>query len=90
MTEVTNDVLVERLEGVTKLINEKFTDNEKSHGVLLAQTCKVEVQVAKTNGKVGTLENFKNQVIGALIMMNIIILPMAFIIISSWLAKKGI
>ena len=89
MSEVTNvDVLVERIEGVTQLINEKFTDNEKSHSAILAQTCKVETQVARTNGRVNGLENFKNQVIGALIMMNIIILPVAFIIISNWINNK--
>lgn len=90
--EVDNNVLVERLEGVTrlineqqnsitKLVNERFAENEKSHSNILAQTC-------KTNGRVSGLENFKNKVIGALIAMNIIILPVVFIVISKWLEGK--
>lgn len=79
--EVTNNVLVERLEGVTKLINEKFTENEKGHNAILAQTC-------KTNGRVTNLEDWKNKIIGALIMMNLIVLPVVFIAIQNFFGKK--
>ena len=78
--EVDNNVLVERLEGVTKLINEKFTENEKSHSAILAQTC-------KTNGRVNDLEGIKNKLVGALIMTNIVVLPIVYMMISNWLNK---
>ena len=78
--EATNDALVERLEGVTKLINEKFNENEKSHNAILAQTC-------KTNGRVSNLEDWKNKIIGALLMMNLIILPIVFMAINNWISK---
>jgi len=78
--EASNDALVERLEGVTKLINEKFTENEKSHNAILAQTC-------KTNGRVSNLEDWKNKIIGALLMMNLVILPIVFMAINNWINK---
>jgi len=80
MSEVDNNVLVERLEGITKLINEKFTENEKSHTAILSQT-------TRTNGRVTTLEDWKNKVIGALIMTNLILLPLLFCAISGWIKK---
>ena len=79
--DINTDVLVERLEGVTKLITDKFVENEKSHNIILIQT-------TKTNGRVSELENLKNKVIGALIVMNIILLPIVYIILSNWISKR--
>jgi hypothetical protein len=81
MPELDNNALLERLEGVTKLINEKFEHNAEQHNDILTQT-------KKTNGRVTDLESWKNKVIGALVMTNIIILPVMFMIISSWFNRK--
>ena len=71
-------VLVERLEGITKLINEKFIENEKSHNTILAQT-------TKTNGRVTCLEDWKNRMIGALVIMNILVLPLVFVFLKKFI-----
>ena len=78
---ISNEVLCEKLEGVIHLINEKFNNNETEHGAILEQT-------KKTNGRVSTLESWKAMIIGALIMTNIIILPMLFMIINNWFNGK--
>ena len=78
MSEINYDVLVERLEGITNLINERFSENDRSHNTILIQT-------TKTNGRVTKLEDWKNRMIGAIIIMNIVMLPLVFIMISSFL-----
>ncbi|MFA4833573.1 MAG: hypothetical protein WC619_01850 [Patescibacteria group bacterium] len=78
MPEVDNNVLVERLEGLTKLINEKFETNSDQHS-------KIEAQVVKTNGRVNSLEDWKNRIVGAIIIMNIVFLPIIFMVVNNWL-----
>lgn len=78
---MSNDVLVERIDGLRELINEKFADNDKSHAAILAQT-------TKTNGRVNHIEDWKSKVTGALIIMNIILVPIALMFIRAFIDKK--
>ena len=74
-THINIEILCERLDGIVNLITEKFDVNECSHQKIIEQT-------TKTNGRVTTLEAWRNKIIGALIISNIIILPILLIIIS--------
>jgi len=84
---ITNEVLAERLEGVSYLINEKFTTNEVSHEAILAQVKKTNGTVIVNTQRICNIEDWKNKIIGALIMTNLILLPVFFIIISNWFNK---
>ena len=74
-----NEILAE-IEGLRDLFNEKFDRNESDHA-------KIIVQTTKTNGRVCDLEGLKNKILGALVMTNLIILPVVFILLSNWLNK---
>jgi len=74
MGEITNNVLVERMKGITTLINEKFEENEKSHNIILEQT-------TKTNGRVRSLEIWRSFIVGGLSILTFM-LPFAFYFIN--------
>lgn len=74
MGEITNNVLVERMKGITTLINEKFEENEKSHNIILLQT-------TKTNGRVRSLEIWRSFIVGGLSILTFM-LPFAFYFIN--------
>lgn len=76
MSETTLEVLIERIDGLKELINEKFTTNEVGHSAILAQT-------TRTNGRVSRLESWQNKIIGGLVLSNIVIVP-----ILMWLVKE--
>jgi hypothetical protein len=84
---ITNEVLAERLEGVSHLINEKFTTNEVSHEAILVQVKKTNGTVIINTKRISDIEDWKNKIIGALVMTNLILLPVLFIIISNWFNK---
>ena len=79
-THINIEVLCERLDGIVNLITEKFDVNECSHQKIIEQT-------TKTNGRVTTLEAWRNKIIGALIISNIIILPTLFLLVKYILEK---
>ena len=88
MPEISNEVLSEKLEGVVHLIEEKFKTNESSHDAILAQVKKTNGTVIANTQRISNIEDWKNKVIGALVMTNLIFLPVLFIIISNWLNGK--
>lgn len=77
--EDKNEILV-RLDSLKELFLEKFNTNDDQHTSILIQT-------TKTNGRVTGLEDWKNKVIGALIMTNIIILPVLFILVREYFTR---
>lgn len=89
---ITNEVLAERLEGVSHLISEKFTafenTNNISHDTILVQVKKTNGTVIVNTARITNIEEWKNKIIGALIMTNLILLPVFFIIISNWFNGK--
>jgi len=82
--EISNNVLAERLDGVTLLINEKFSTNEVSHEAILEQVKRTNGTVVVNTVRISSLERWQNRIIGGLIFSNIIILPIAFMILKSW------
>jgi len=86
MSETTNEVLAERIGGMSQiisteitgmkeLISEKFTTNEVGHNAILIQT-------TKTNGRVTKLETWQNKIIGGLIISNMVVIP-----VLAWVVK---
>ena len=71
------ELVLSKLEDLEKLFNEKFEVNNQAHERTLEQ-------VVKINGRVGSLENLKNKVVGALFLANIIGVPLLIIFISSY------
>jgi len=55
--------------------------NQTLHEILV----RVEKQVIKTNGRVTDLEDWKNKIKGALIIMNIILIPLTLFIITKYI-----
>ena len=88
MPEISNEVLSEKLEGVVRLIEEKFKTNKSSHDAILEQVTRTNGTVKVNSSRLDVLENWKSTVVGALIAMNIVIIPVFFIIISNWLNGK--
>jgi hypothetical protein len=80
MEDQNNDVVLEKINGLTTLLEERFKNNDVHHDAILKQ-------VVKTNGRVTTLESWKNMVIGGLVLTNIVLLPMFFILLSHYLQK---
>ena len=76
--EELKELFKSEMKGLRSLFNEKFDTNEKAHEELITQT-------KKTNGRVSALENWKNRVIGALIMTNIIFVPIILIIVKRFI-----
>lgn len=70
--KIDSAVVVEMFKGLESLINQRFKENEDQHKVVVKHQ-------EKTNGRVTRLEEFKNRIIGALVIMNLIFLPIAFI-----------
>ncbi len=48
---------------------------------------RVVEQVLKTNGRVTALENWKNKIIGGLLVTNIILVPVAVTFLSKYVTK---
>jgi len=63
------DVLVERIEGLKNLINQRFEENH-------AANFRIEEQVKKTNGRVSSLEGWRNKMAGALLVISGVIVPL--------------
>lgn len=85
MAKKSNEVIAEQIHGLRELINEKFASNDSAHEAILAQT-------TKTNGRVTTLEaehldneRWKSRVTGALIIMNVIIVPVFLMFVQKYI-----
>ena len=85
---ITNEVLAERLDGVSHLIEEKFNTNDVSHDAILTQVRKTNGTVIVNTQRISTLEIWQNRIIGGLIVSNIVFLPIIFVIIKNWLDGK--
>lgn len=84
MSEITNEVLAERLEGLVKLINEKFNTNETAHNSILEQTKKTNGTVINNSSRISKLEVWQNRIIGGLIVSNMVVLPVIIVILKNW------
>jgi hypothetical protein len=67
--------------GLRELFLEKFDQNNRMHEAILTQT-------TRTNGRVRSLEVWRGIITGAVSIITIFFLPLAFVIIKSWLNLK--
>ena len=63
------EILVERIEGLKTLINTRFDENRSVNQ-------RIEDQFEKTNGRVNSLESWKDKIAGVLIIMSMIVVPL--------------
>ena len=81
---MNDETIMSEIKGLKELFNEKFRENEKSHDAILDQTKKTNGNVIGNAQRITRVEEWKNKVVGALIMTNIIILPILFIVVKNW------
>jgi hypothetical protein len=70
MKQVTNEVLLEKLKGLTDMIDEKFSENQKDHARVIEQT-------TKTNGRVTSLEQWRWYQTGAITIISLLVVSIA-------------
>ena len=69
------------LERIDERLSNLITDNRQEHEQILAQT-------TKTNGKVAEISKTQERLTGALIAINVIVLPVVIGVIINWLTAK--
>lgn len=84
----SNAVLMVKLESVSDIVvanqlqvKDFQANNKEEHQAILIQT-------SKTNGRVTTLEKWKNITIGALLFMNVLVVPIALALIMKYINSK--
>ena len=77
MGEVSNDTIVERIDGLKTLIEDRFDRNSEDHQRIETQTTKTNGRVNKLEEEMSGLQAWKNKVLGALIITEAILLPVA-------------
>ena len=80
MNPITNEVLLEKIEGLKRLIDEKFEENNKAHNSLIIQT-------TKTNGSVTTLQRWMATSKGAIAVLTTFIVPVMLYLLYLHLGK---
>lgn len=68
---------------------EEFT-NQTLHQLLLVIIKDIEEvnkKLSKQNSRISKLEKWRNMIVGALILTNVIFLPIFFIILQEWVFK---
>ena len=75
MTQITLEVLAEKIDGLKELTELKFTENSKEHTSVIAHQ-KI------TNGRVNLLESWKSNAMGVFFVVNAIFIPILFIVLS--------
>ena len=88
MGEVSNEAIVERIDGLKNLMVEKFDKNSEDHQRIEAQTTKTNGRVNRLEENVSDLQDWKNKVLGALIITEIILLPLAIWALTKILDNK--
>ena len=78
--KITLAVLAEKLDNL-------IANNKKEHSDILGQVQKTNGHVDDNASEISKLKDWKNRLVGALVVMNAIILPIAFIIIRQWLTN---
>jgi len=80
-----DEVIITKLEGLEKLFNEKFTTNAKEHEAIIKQTTKTNGTTGDNSRRLTKLEKAKAKVVGALILANVLIVPIGIAIIINWI-----
>jgi hypothetical protein len=66
MKKVSNEVLFEKIVGLSNMIDERFSENKTEHTRLIDQT-------TKTNGRVTSLEQWRWYQTGAITIITVIV-----------------
>ena len=69
------------LERIDERLSNLIADNSQEHEQILAQT-------TKTNGKVAEISKTQERLTGALIAINVIVLPVVIGVLINWLTAK--
>jgi hypothetical protein len=80
MKPTTNEVLLEKIKGLSDLIDERFEENSKAHNALIVQT-------TKTNGNVLNLEKWMQFSKGAIAILSSIVVPILLYLLYLHIAK---
>ena len=78
---IGNDVIIERIHGLTKLIESKFDENKKEHTTI----CEKQDH---TNGDVSNLKLWQARLIGAWAVISIILVGMIIPLVNYYLQNK--
>ena len=81
MESISNEVLLAKLESMSAVVLANQVSNHEGHAAILAQT-------TKTNGRVTALENVKNMTMGALLFINVIIVPIFLAFVFNYINAK--
>ena len=66
MKQVTNEVLLEKLKGLSEMVDERFNENKLEHIRVIEQT-------TRTNGMVTSLEQWRWYQTGAITIITVIV-----------------
>lgn len=66
MKKVSNEVLFEKIIGLTNMVDERFGENQKEHARVIEQT-------TRTNGRVTSLEQWRWYQTGAITIISLIV-----------------
>ena len=77
-SDVSNEVLLAKLESMADVVLANNTSNHEAHQAIL-------VQVTRTNGRVTALEKTKNMLTGGLIFINVIVVPILLYLIFKYI-----
>lgn len=70
------------------IIQAQGREAKDAHVVLTTSLGRVEGKVDKTNGRVTRLEAAKNMGLGGLIITNVILIPVALVLLEAYLRNK--
>lgn len=73
MKKISNEVICERLENF-------FRENKADHEAIITQT-------TKTNGSVASLQKWRYQITGALVVLNIFVVPIILFLVYKQVGK---
>ena len=85
MTEITNNVLQERIEGVKSLIGEKFDENFRDHD-------SIKARLDYTNGSIKYHDKILWGIGGGLTIISILVVPVLIFVVNNYwgiTAKKA-
>jgi hypothetical protein len=82
MSEVSNDTIVERIEGLKDLVDEKFNENSRNHKSILDQ-------VIYTNGKVRGLLVWRAYLTGGLAVFSIVFSILGYPLMKDYISRQN-
>lgn len=88
MPETTNEVIVERLHGLTKLIEEKFDANNLKLDQNSKEHIALQTNQEKTNGRLRGLEKWQNKLVGAWAVISLLLVGVLIPLINFYLQQK--